>query len=430
MRLNLGKRLAQATLLLSLSYPAMAEVKILDRIVAIIDDRAITQTELDGRVNEIVTRAAGSGVQLPPEDVIKQQVLDLLISETLQLNAASRYGVTPTDQEVDNAIAGMLETQGISIAQLTNEITRTGGTMKEFRASIRRQLTIQQISRGLVSSRIQVSDQEIDSFLKSADAQFWSSPDYNLGHILIPVPQSANYVETQNAEVKATRIYEELLNGDNFEAKAIAESKGPQALQGGDLGWRKTSALPTLFAQAVPSMEIGQISKPLRSQAGFHILKLKGKRGEEKQVVTQTDVSHILIKPNELLDNAQVKIKLSEIRQDVIAGEADFGDMAREYTDDIGTKLQGGNMGWSSPGLFVPEFEQTMDNTAIGQISEPFQTQFGWHILRVEDRREEDMTDEVLRSRAANVIRSRRFEDELQLWVQEMRDGAFIDVRI
>ena len=349
----------------------------------------------------------------------------------LQLGLARRYGVRATDQEVTETITRIAGQAGMPLDQFLNRVeTSIGLPLNEYRETIRRQLTLQQISQGVVASRIQVSDQDIDSFLKSADAKFWSSADYHVGHIFIPVSQSSTFEEAQQAEKDAQSIYTRLLQGANFEATAIAESKGPAALNGGDLGWRKTSTLPSIFADLVPKLDVGQVSKPMRSQAGYHILKLKDKRGDDKQVITQSNVSHILLKTNEIRDDQEAQRQLREFKQQVIAGDATFEDIAKEHTDDIGSKLSGGNMGWSSRGVFVPEFEKVMLEIAEGEISEPFKTQFGWHILTVSERREEDVTEDVLRNRARNVIRSRRFEDELQLWVQEMRDNAFIDIRI
>ncbi len=408
----------------------IADIELLDRIVAIVDNRAITQSELEEKTEEILINARSSGVTLPSKTEIKKQVLDLLINETLQINAAKRFGLDPTDQEIDLAINNLLQQQKISRSQLEADLGKMGRSLNDYRRTIRRQLLIQQVSRGVVNSRIQISDQDIDSFLKSADAKFWASPDYNLGHIFLPVANSATFEETQAIEQKANDLFHKLISGANFEATAIAESKGAAALKGGDLGWRKTSALPTLFANVVPDLKEGQITKPLRSKAGFHILKLKGKKGDEKRMVTQSKVRHILLEPNELYNSTQTRDRLAEIRQEIIDGKSKFEDMAREHTDDIGSKLSGGDMGWSTPGIFVPEFESVMNGIEVGTVSEPFQTQFGWHILQVQERRNEDMTEEMLRARAGNIIRSRRFEDEVQLWVQEMRDGAFIDVRI
>ena len=415
---------------LFVSLPATAAIEMLDRIVAIVDDSAVTQTELDERVSEIIQRAQSSGVSLPPQSVIQEQTLNLLINEKLQLNAAKRFGVNPTDREVADAIDRILKSQKITEETFKKGLQQSGLSYDRYRKSIKKQLTMQQVSRGVVGSRIKISEQDVDSFLKSADAKSWSSVEYNIGHIFIPVPQSADFEASQAAEKSTNELYQTLLDGKNFEATAIANSKGPNALKGGDLGWRKSSALPTAFAKVVPDLLEGQIAEPIRSQAGYHILKLKAKRGEDKQVIMQTNVSHILLTPNEILSSVEAEEKLKQIRLDVINGKAEFADMAKEHTEDIGTKLSGGNMGWSSPGMFVPEFEQKMEQTAIGSISQPFQTQFGWHILRVEDRRQEDVTEEVLRNRARGVLRNRRVEDELQLWVQEMRDNAFIDIKI
>lgn len=415
---------------LLLSMGIHAEVVMLDRIVVVVDETAITQTQLDDRVNEIKDRAKSNTMSLPSDSVLREQILDVLINEALQLNMADRFGVKGTDQDIDTAISNILQSQKMSQQALLNEIQKSGKTFKEFRESLRLQITLQQIASGVVNSRIQVTDQDVDSFLKSADAKFWSSPDYNLGHILIPVPKSSTFEQVQAAEAKATALYEQLSSGGDFEAAAIANSKGPAALKGGDLGWRKTTALPTLFADIVPKLEINEVAKPARSMAGFHILKLKGKKGDDKQVITQTKVAHILLKPNELRNDDESKVLLVAMRQDIIDGKTTFAEMAKENTDDIASKQSGGSMGWTNPGMFVPEFDQTMNNATEGEISEPFQTQFGWHILVVEGRRDEDVTEDMRRVRAQNVIRSRRFEDELQLWIQEMRDAAYIDIRV
>lgn len=413
----------------SLAPAAFGAIEMLDRVVAVVDQQVVTQTELDTRVKEIMIRSQSAGVALPPEAVLKEQVLDQLISETLQLNAARRYGVTVSDQEVLNALNNILRSRGIDEAQMKQGLAQEGMTLDSFKATLRRQLLMQNISQGLVRSRIKISDQDVDNFLKSADAKFWISPDFNLGHILVAISPSASQEQLRAAEDKANRIYQQLIDGAKFEELALSQSDGPLALKGGDMGWRKSSDLPTLFAEIAPTLEEGQTAKPARSQAGFHILKLKAKRGETKQIVKQTKVRHILLKTSEIMNAEQAKAKLTKLRQEVLDG-ADFAVLAKEHSDDIGSKLGGGDLGWSSPGQFVPAFEATMDKTEVGEITEPFESRFGWHIMHIEDRREEDMTERALRFKATNVLTSRRFEDEVQLWIQEMRDNAFIETKI
>lgn len=420
------KSLALAAILISISYPATAAIEILDRIIATVDQEVITQTELDSRIKETSTRAQAGGMRLPPADILREQILEQLINETLQLTAAKRYRVKASDQEIIAAIQNIMHNQGWTEKQLEQQLEREGSSFSAFRSQIEKQLIMQNLSQGLVRSRIKISEQDIDNFLNSADAKFWISPDYHLSHILIAQSSTA---DPKVIEAKAQRIYKKLLSGAKFEEVALAESNGPLALKGGDMGWRKSTDLPTLFAEIAPTLNQGEISKPAKSGAGFHILKLNGKRGETKQIVKQTKVRHILLKTSAILDDKQAEAKLAEIRQSVIDG-AEFDVLAKKHSEDIASKLAGGDLGWSSPGQFVPSFERTMATTDIGEISKPFKSRFGWHIMYIEDRRDEDMTEQAIRQKARNVLMSRRFEDEVQLWIQEMRDEAFIEKKI
>lgn len=412
-----------------LAFQSQAALQMIDRVVAIVNLSIISQSELDDRLEKIKARSAAAGVKLPPNGILKEQVLDQLIQETLQMNTARQYGAVATDQEVSQAIQGILQQRKWTKEQLFQELEASGETRNEFQESIRKQITMQNIAQGLVSSRIKISEQDIDTFLTSADAQFWISPDFHLGHILIAVPPSADTQMIEEAHAKAMSIYEQTRQGANFGEIAIAQSNGPSALEGGDLGWRKTTDLPTLFAELAPTLKIGEVSIPSRSQAGFHILKLYDKRGETKQIVTQTKTRHILIKTSEIVNDEQAKQKLLKLRQDILSG-GDFAVIAKKNSEDIASKLAGGDLGWSNPGLFVPEFEKVMSDLTAGDISEPFKSQFGWHILQVEGRREEDLTKEAIRSRARSLLVNRRFEDEVQVWLQEMKDDAFIQIKI
>lgn len=416
-------------LLVSLSISSHAAVQLIDRVIAVVNESVITQSELDTRVNEILKRSQASGMRLPPKEVLQEQILDGLINETLQLDSAYRYGVTVSDDEVLDSINQIMAKNQWDEQQLKQQLNRDGTTVDEFKQDVRRQLMMQNISRGLVSSRIKISEQDVDNFLNSADAQFWISPDYRLSHILVALPSSADQKDVAAAEQKAQSIYQRLSAGANFEELAVAESDGPMALQGGDMGWRKSSELPTLFAELAPQLEEGQITAPTRSRAGFHILKLNAKRGETKQLVNQTKVRHILLTTSAILDDEQARVKLKALKKAVQEG-GDFAELAKQHSADIASKLQGGDLGWASPGQFVPAFEETMNALAVGEISEPFQSEFGWHILQVQERREEDMTEQAIRSRARNVLMSRRFEDEVQLWIQEMRDESYIDIKL
>lgn len=410
------------------SLSVRAEIQMLDRIVAIVDDTTVTQSELDQRLMEIVVRSKKQGITLPPQNVLRSQVLDQLVTETLQLNMAKRFGVKATDEEVLQAIQRVAAQNQMSPEQIIQQVQADGQTINEYKETIRKQLTLQNISQGVVGQRIKISENDINNFLNSADAQFWISPEYHLQHILIPVSGSGTEA-SKEAEEKAQAIFQSLKDGANFTEIAIAESKGPAALRGGDLGFRKATELPTLFAKIAPTLELNQVSEPSQSQAGFHILKLLDKRGENKRMVTQNKVRHILIQPNEVLNEQQAYEKIQGIRARILNGE-DFGKLAKEFTEDIGSKMSGGDVGWSNPGTFVPQFEAMVQSIELNTVSEPILTQFGWHILEVTGRRDEDLSEEMIRGKAYNLLVSRRFEDEVQVWLQELRDDAFIELKI
>lgn len=431
-KLTLTFRIALASALLSVPLMGNTQTKIqlLDRVVAVVDNMVVTQTELDHRQQEVISRVQQSGMRLPPRDVLQKQILDQLIAETLQLGLAERYGVQIADADVNTRIADIMRTNKWDEATFAAGLKNDGFTLNEFRENIRRQLTMQSISQGLVSRRIRVSEQEIDNFLNSADAQVWAAPDFQLGHILIALPSSPSREDIAAAEEKANALYDTLTAGGNFAETAIANSGGPLALTGGDMGWRKSSQLPTLFASVAKELKKGEVSKPNRSQAGFHILKLYDSREPNKQIVNQTRARHILIKTSEIVDDNLAQIRLRDIRKQILEDSLDFDKLAKQHTEDIGSRMSGGDLGWAGPGMFTPAFEAVMNKMAIDEISEPFQSPFGWHILQVTGRRAEDLTREALRGRAHNMILSRRFEDELQVWLQELRDEAYIEIKI
>jgi peptidyl-prolyl cis-trans isomerase SurA len=406
-----------------------AEPQLIDKVIAVVDKNVIMQSEVDERLTQVAQNAQANKMALPDMKVLEQQVVDHLISEHLQLQMAKRVGVTIGDDQVNQAMEQIRVSNKLTPEQFAQQMALDGLTLQDLREKVRRDMTLQHIQQGVVQQRIHISPLEIDNFLKSADAQFWISPEYHLGHILISLSQAASGEEVEAARSKAEQLVKRIREGANFAEVAIAESKGPTALNGGDLGWRKTSDLPSLFVDLLPALEVGQVSEPARSPAGFHILMVYEKRGAEQQKVLQSKARHILVKPSAILSDDDAKAKLAKLRERILKGE-DFAALAKENSEDIGSMLAGGDLGWSRPGMFVPEFEQTMSNMAVGEISEPFRSQFGWHILQVQERREEDITAEMLREKAARILTSRRFEDELQIWLREMRDDAFVEVKI
>lgn len=416
--------------LLLMSFQAtQAQTVMLDRVVAIVDEDLVLESELNNRTLTVVERLQSQYGQLPPQDVLQRQILEQLIVERVQLQLAKRYDINPGDAEVDQAIQRIIQSNRITQAELEADLRREGMSLDTLRKQIRTDLTINQLQQGVVNGRIRVTDQEIDNFLASTDGKFATSPDYHLGHILIAVSGGADPDMVSASEKEAQDIYAKLQGGADFSQMAISHSNDQSALQGGDIGWRKLAQLPELFSRQLVDLPVGSISKPFRSGAGFHIIKNMEQRGGGEQLVEQTKARHILVKTSEIMDDQQARNKLLDLKKRVENGE-DFAKLARENSEDTGSMLSGGDLGWSMPGMFVPIFEETMANSSLGQISEPFKSQFGWHILQVQERRNEDMSNQMKRNQAANLIRSRRFDEEFQMWLTQIREEAYVEVKI
>ncbi|MGH1370674.1 MAG: peptidylprolyl isomerase [Cellvibrionaceae bacterium] len=428
MKKSTTRTLLAGAAMLAFSGLSFAKTITLDKVIAVVDDDVVMASELQQRIRMVTTQLQANQTQMPPEDVLRAQIVEQLVTESLQLQIGQRVGVEISDAELDAAIVRMKQANKLSDAEFEQQLAQDNVSMNSLREQIRRDMIIDQVQRGSVNRRIRISEQEVENFLKSKQGKFWSSPDYNLGHILIALPSTASNEEAKAAEQKAQDMVKRLRDGADFRQMAVAESKGQNALKGGELGWRKSAQMPDLFADAIESLEQGAISEPLQSGAGFHILKLYGKRGAQEQVIEQSKVRHILIKPSAILSNEEAREELATIRQKVIDG-ADFAEQAKEHSEDVGSMLSGGDLGWSLPGKFVPEFERTINNSAIGDISEPFRSQFGWHILQVQERRQQDMSETVRTNQANRLLRSRRFEEERLNWIREIRDEAFVEIK-
>ncbi len=429
--LHMGWTLLLSSLILASSQLSLAQSNAvsLDRVVAIVDKDVVLQSELDDRKSTILERLKGQYQQLPPEDVLNKQILEQLIIERIELAMAERYEIKVDEAEIDQAIGRVLQKNQITLAQLEADLKTQGLNLEGLRKQMRNELTISHLQQGVVNSRIKVTDQDINNFLASSDGKYATSPDFHIGHILIAVSSSADADAIAAAEKQANDIYQKLQSGSDFSQMAISYSNDQAALQGGDIGWRKLAQLPELFGDQMARLSVGQVSKPFRSGAGFHILKNIEQRGGGEQLVEQTHARHILIKTSEIMDDAQARQKLLDLKARIEKGE-DFGKLAREHSEDTGSMLSGGDLGWSTPGMFVPEFEAAMGSTSIGGITRPFKSQFGWHILQVIERRKEDMSDKMKRNQAANVLRSRRFDEEFQLWLTQIREEAYVEIKL
>jgi peptidyl-prolyl cis-trans isomerase SurA len=413
---------------LSFSLSISAQVTMLDRVVAIVDDDIVLNSELQQRMMTINEQIAQSGTQAPPQEIILQQVLERLISERLQLNMGYNAGIRITDEELNAAITRVAQSNGLTITQYITDIQSRGGTIAVVREEIRNEMVIRRVQQGKVMRRIRISEQELDNFLTSEEGRFLISPDVNIGQILLSVPTGSSKNDTDGILARAQKLQTDTANGTDFRQLAIANSADQSALQGGDLGWRKMAQLPGVFIDAVEQLELGQVSDPIRSDAGYHLLKLYERRGGGKQLIEQHFARHILLKPNQIRDEQATIAELNGLREQVLAGDQ-FAKLSKQLSEDPGSALKGGELGWSTPGMFVPEFEETMNSIALNEISAPFASQFGWHILQVTERRDQDFSSEILRNRAQNMLRERKYEEELQVWLQEIRDEAFIEIK-
>ena len=420
--------LVSASLAVSLLFIPMvqAATEMLDQVVAIVDDDVIMASELRERLAAVTENLTARGVEMPPEDVLIRETLDRLILESIQLQKGIRVGVRVSEDQLNSAMQRIAAQNRMTLAQFQTALEQQGNSYADMREQVRREMIIQRVQAGNVNQRIQISEQEVKNFLATEEGQKLTQPEYHIMHALLPVSPTASDSEVAAAETQVNKLLRRIRAGEPFE-EVIDSSGGRFTFTGGDLGWRKADDLPSLFADVAPRLQQGETSDPIRSQSGFHLINMKERRGLE-QVVSQTKVRHILVKPSEIMTDEQARKLVAELKARAEAGE-DFADLARQYSEDIGSAQEGGDLGWTNPGQMVPEFEQAMAATKVGQISEPVRTQFGWHILQVLDRRKQDMTQEAMRARAMDYLHNRKYQEELDAWLRQIRDEAFVDIK-
>lgn len=412
------------------SASAVPRIDEINRIVAVVDDNVITLEELDRRIETIKLKMGQADRErLPPDSVLRPQVLERLIIERIQLDRARRTGIRVEDEEVNRTIARIAADSGLTLAQFREVLARDGIDFARFREDIRTEMIIARLRNREVDNRVKVTDTEVERFLEARAGRGADREQYHLMQILIAVPEAASPQEVQKARAEAEALYRQLQEGADFRQMAIAHSDGQQALEGGDLGWRSSDQLPTLFAEAIRGMQPGDIAGPIRSPSGFHLVRLAGKRGQERHVVEQKHARHILIRTDELTSDADARNRLERLRDRILAGE-DFARLARTHSDDRGSAREGGDLGWANPGTFVPAFERALNELKPGQISEPFKSEFGWHIVQLLDVREHDNTEAYQRSRAHQVLRQRKIEEETENWLRRLRDESYVDIRL
>lgn len=402
----------------------------LDGVAAIVNEGVVLKSELNRQADLIIKRATDQGIELPPAHILMEQVLERLIVEEIQAQRADRIGIQISDQMLNTAITQIADQAGFSFAELPEILARDGVDYGEYRRDMRKQMILEQLRQIEVTGRISVSPREIQQCLEDIEDNVVVNSSYNLGHILISIPEAATADQIAEAEQEANVVYSRLEDGANFGQLAIRYSDSETGLEGGGLGWREGNQLPTIFSDIVGNMAVGDYSKPIRSVSGFHLVKIINLRSvNQKSEIEQTMVRHILVTPDEIIDDETAKQRLDNAIERIKGGE-DFGEVAKLLSDDPGSANEGGEMGWTNPGTFVPEFEEVTNNLEIGVLSEPFRSRFGWHVLEVMDRRIYDNTEDLKESSCVQRVRNGKFTNEVALWSRRIRDEAFVDTRI
>jgi peptidyl-prolyl cis-trans isomerase SurA len=401
----------------------------IDRIVAIVDQTVVTEQELESRIRTVTAQLQKQGTELPPENILRKQILERLISDTLQLQYAAQSGLKVDDSQLDKTIERIAEQNQLTLTEFADALAKDGVSMGKFRADIRNEITIARLREREVDSRVNVSESEIDNFLTTQASSNENQDEYEIAHILIRTPEEGATEDVQKAKAKVDEVIKALQAGTNFSKVSASFSDAPNALEGGSLGWKSSTQMPALFLDALKNMQVGTVSEVLRSPNGFHILKLISKRGGSSPlVIEQTHARHILIKLSEVTSENEGKKKIDLIKERLDNGEK-FEVLARQFSED-GSASNGGDLGWVNPGDTVPLFEKAMNELKDGQISSTVRTPFGWHVIQVLERRKQDMSKEAARLKARQEIRKRKSEEAYQDWVRELRDRAFVELRL
>ncbi|HJS91353.1 MAG TPA: peptidylprolyl isomerase [Steroidobacteraceae bacterium] len=401
---------------------------LLDRVAAVVNDGVVLESEVDDQIRDVTARLQAQNMALPPESVLHKQVLDRLIVQRIELEQAKQDGITISDDQLNSALADVAKRNGIPFSDLPTALSQQGIDYGSYREEMRQELTIGLLRQRDVLQRIVVTPREIDQFLARQATHPSSNEEYNVSHILIAVPPNATPAQLAQAQQRANDVYQRASKGEDFGKLAVAYSNSEDALEGGSLGWRQGSELPTFLSSLILGLKPGQVGGPLRTPTGFHIVKLNQTRTQEKkEIVQQVHVRHILLKTNALQDDATVRQRLEQLRQRILHGES-FAVAAAAASQDPGSASDGGDLGWQSPSIYDPRFAAAIAKLKPGEISEPFQTQFGWHIAQLLGRRDHDETQEVKRLNALEAIRASKADENTELWLQQLRDDAYVKV--
>ncbi len=411
--------------LASASAVTTASLKPLDRIVVIVNDDVITHTMLQNRVKDFRNQLELSQLSRIEPETLKKQVLERMIRDIIQIQQAKQFGITVDDLMLNRMLEQLSKSNNMSLEVFRETIESEGIDYTRFREQTRDELIIKQLQQRMVANKVSISDQEVRQFIEQSESSDSSNVSYHLRHILIATPESATPEDINKAEQQAGFVHKRLKHGSRFEDLAIKESSGRNALKGGDLGERKANELPLIFVDAVRNLSPGEFSKPVKSASGFHLLYLVSSSNEQL-MIKQTRARHILIRTTSEVSDDQARTTLLTLKSDIENGKS-FSELASEYSEDPGSKIKGGDLGWAGPGDFTPVFENVANSLSIGHVSEPFKTQFGWHILEVLERREHDQAKSNKENQARNTIQKRKIDEELRLWLRRIRDEAYVE---
>lgn len=405
--------------------------ELLDRIAAVVNEGVVLTSQLDAQTDEVISRLRQQKTELPPRNVLRKQILERLIVEEIQMQRADRLGVEVSEEMLNGALDDVAKRNNISFPDLPQALAQQGIDYRDFRDEIRKQLKLQLLRQRDVIARINISPRELEQFMARQKNAPDQNAEFNISHILISVPVTASPEQIETREKRAQEVYDKAKGGEDFAQLAVAYSESSTNIEGGSLGWRRGSQLPSIIADRITQMKVGDVSEPIRTPSGFHLFRLNEMRGGQQQaVIAQVHTRHILMRTSELEDDQTIEQKLGSIRERVLSGHEDFAAIAATTSQDPGSAADGGDLGWTGPGSFLPEFEQQVDSLKENEISKPFKTKYGWHIVQLLGRRDHDATDDIVRQHAFAELREAKAEEETELWLRRLRDEAFVEYRM
>ena len=420
------------TLLLGIAMIAntsFAAPQVVDKVAAVVNNGVVLESDVDGLMQSVKLNAAQARQQLPDDATLRHQIMERLIMDQIILQMGQKMGVKISDEQLDQAIANIAKQNNMTLDQMRSRLAYDGLNYNTYRNQIRKEMIISEVRNNEVRRRITILPQEVESLAQQVGNQNDASTELNLSHILIPLPENPTEEQMNAAKEKVTTIMNELQHGADFGKLAITYSADPQALKGGNMGWSRLQELPGLFAERLQTAKSGEIVGPVRSGVGFHILKVNDMRGQSQSIsVTEVHARHILLKPSPIMTDDQARSKLQQIAADVKSGKTSFDAAAKQFSEDPGSALRGGELGWSMPDIYDPAFRDALMKLKKGELSQPVRSSFGWHLIQLEDTRNVDKTDAAQKDRAYRMLFNRKFSEEAATWMQEQRASAYVKI--